>query len=326
MRFLVTGGAGFIGSHLVDKLVKQGHDLVVLDDLSTGRSENLKWADDHGHLAFVKGSTSDDALVDDLMRDVDVCCHLASAVGVQLILDRAVESLLGNVRGTDTVFSAAARHGTRILYTSTSEIYGKSSEDPLHEGADRLLGSPQKARWSYALSKGFGESLAFGLHRERGVEAIVARLFNTTGPRQTGAYGMVVPRFVRQALSGRDLTVFGKGMQSRCFAHVADTVEALNQLLNHDGASGGVFNVGSDQEAPIVEVARKVIERSGSTSGIAFVPFNEAYGDGFEELGRRKPDTTAIRELTGWEPRFTLDDVVDAVIEHERSLLGYVIG
>jgi UDP-glucose 4-epimerase len=320
MRVLITGGAGFIGSHLADKLIQQGHDVSVVDDLSTGRIENLAWAREQGRLRFVEGSTNDRALVDDLMRDADACCHLASAVGVKLVLDQPHESLVRTVRGTDNVFSAATRHGARILYSSSSEVYGRSSSEAVRETDPRVLGPPQTTRWSYGVAKAFGEDLALGLQRELGLETIVVRLFNTSGPRQSGAYGMVLPRFVRQAVAGRDLTVFGHGTQSRCFTHVADTVDAIIRLLAHEGAVGSLFNVGSDHEVSILELARKVIERSGSSSGIAFVPFDRAYSEGFEELGKRKPDTTAVSALTGWRPQFTLDDVIDGVIGHERAM------
>jgi UDP-glucose 4-epimerase len=270
-------------------------------------------------LSFVEGSTSDEAQVDELMAQVDGCFHLASAVGVQLICDRPLESLLKNVHGCDTVIAAAARHDVRLLYTSTSEVYGKDSVGALDEESDRLLGSPQKGRWSYATAKVFGEMLAYGYAREQGAEMIVVRLFNTVGPRQTGVYGMVVPSFVRQALRGENLTVFGDGSQSRCFAHVFDSVAAIAALFHNDGALGEVFNVGAHMEITISELAQKVIERTESTSRISYVPFEEAYEEGFEELGRRKPDTTALEHLTGWRPRLTVDDAIDDVAAFMRS-------
>jgi len=317
VRYLVTGGAGFIGSHLVDALVARGDSVTVLDDLSTGRRANLDLASRSGRVEFVEGSTSNEDLVEELMAQVDVCFHLASAVGVQLIVDRAYESLLKNVRGYDNVFHAATRHGVRLLFTSTSEIYGKNSEGALNEASDRLLGPPQTARWSYATAKSFGETLAFGLCEDAGAEMIVVRLFNTTGPRQTGAYGMVLPTFVRQALDGRNLTVYGDGVQTRCFAHVSDTVRALLLLIDRDAAIGEVFNIGAGIEMPIIELARRVIEQTGSDSEIELVPFEDAYGDGFEELGRRKPDTTALSELTGWRPELSVEDAIADVISYE---------
>lgn len=253
------------------------------------------------------------------MAQVDGCFHLASAVGVQLICDRPLDSLLKNVRGCDVVIEAAARRGVRLLYTSTSEIYGKDSVGSLSEESDRLLGSPQKGRWSYATAKVFGEMLAYGYAREHGAEATVVRLFNTVGPRQTGVYGMVVPSFVRQALRGEDLSVYGDGTQSRCFAHVFDSVGAIVSLFHNDGALGEVFNVGATMEITISELAQRVIERTESTSQITYVPFEEAYEEGFEELGRRKPDTTALEELTGWRPELTIDDAIDDVAAYMRS-------
>ena len=321
MRYLVTGGAGFVGSHLVDTLVDRGHSALVLDDLSTGRVSNLGHAMRTGRVEFVEGSTADSELVDELVGSVDACYHLASAVGVSLVVSRPLDSLLGNVHGVENVLRAGARHRRRVLYTSTSEIYGKASRGALSEHADRLLGPIQKSRWSYAISKAFGESLAFGLAAE-GAETIVARLFNTTGPRQSGAYGMVVPRFVRQALNGDPLTVYGDGSQSRCFAHVQDTVDALIALIEHDEALGNAYNVGSDCEVSILELARRVIERTGSRSTVEHVPFEDAYGEGFEELGRRQPDTTALRALTGWQPLLTLDEVIDDMAIHERVSEG----
>jgi UDP-glucose 4-epimerase len=319
MVHLVTGGAGFIGSHLTDELVGRGDDVVVLDDLSTGRLENLGEALGSGRCHFVEGSTCDADLVDELVEGVDTCFHLASAVGVQLIVDNALEGLRRNVRGSDNVMHAAARHGKRLIFSSTSEVYGKNSEGALHEECDRVLGPTQKARWSYAIGKSFGESLALGLHRDEGADVVIVRLFNTTGPRQSDAYGMVLPTFVRQALTGEPLTVYGNGVQSRCFAHVADTVRALVLVADHPDASGRIFNVGAGAEISIIQLAERVIERIGSSSEIELVPFDEAYGDGFEELGRRQPDITALRELTGWTAELTVDDAIDDLVAYERA-------
>jgi len=319
VNYLVTGGAGFVGSHLVDALVARGETVTVLDDLSTGQLGNLNSAREAGRVDFVEGSTSDEALVDELMASADACFHLASAVGVQLIVDHAYDSLLSNVRGCDNVMHAAVRHGARLLFTSTSEIYGKNSVGALAEDADRLLGPPQLSRWSYATAKVFGETLAFGLCENDAAKITVTRLFNTTGPRQSGAYGMVLPRFVRQALDNRNLTVYGDGAQTRCFGHVSDTVRALILLIDSEAAVGEVFNIGAGLEMPIVGLARRVVERTGSDSAIEFVPFDEAYGDGFEELGRRKPDTSALSKLTGWKAQLTVDDAIDDVIAYELA-------
>jgi UDP-glucose 4-epimerase len=313
--YLLTGGAGFIGSHIADQLVAHGHAITVLDDLSTGSRANIA----HLDLNLVEGSTSDEALVDELVANADIVLHLASAVGVQLIVDNPLDSLQANVRGCQNVLGAAARHGKLTLYTSTSEVYGKNSSGALDEDSDRVLGSPFIARWNYAIAKSYGEALAHGLSRDRGARILTVRLFNSVGPRQTGLYGMVLPRFVRQALAGDDLTVFGNGTQTRCFAHVHDTVGGILMLLEHDNAVGDVFNIGAGDETAIIELARRVIERTGSQSHVQLVPYEEAYGPGFEELGRRKPDTSKLRALTGWEPTRTIDDAIDDVILHEQS-------
>jgi UDP-glucose 4-epimerase len=317
-RILVTGGAGFVGSHLVDALVAEGRSVVVLDDLSTGRADNLRSALAGGDATLVEGSTLDADLVDRLVGEAGTCFHLASAVGVQLVVSNPLESLIKNVRGTDNVMSAAAGHGTRLLFTSTSEVYGKNSSGALDEEADRLIGSPFKARWCYETSKAFGECLAHGYHRDQGAAMTVVRLFNTVGARQTGRYGMVVPTFIRQALERQALTVYGDGSQTRCFSHVADTVRGILALMDCEESIGRVFNIGSTTEVPIIEVARRVLDQTGGPSEIRFVPYEDAYAEGFEELGRRKPDTTAITELTGWEPERTLDDAIGDVIAYER--------
>jgi UDP-glucose 4-epimerase len=291
---------------------------VILDDLSTGRRENLEHLLDGNDAELIEGSTSNRALVEELVAAADGCFHLASAVGVQLICDRPLESMLANVHGADNVIGAAARHDTRLLFASTSEIYGKDSVGALTEEADRLLGPPHLGRWTYATAKVFGEMLAFGYAEEQGAEATVVRLFNTVGPRQTGVYGMVLPRFVRQALVGEDVTVFGDGTQSRCFGHVFDVIDALLMVFDNDDAVGRAFNIGSSMEITIVELAERVIERCESTSQIRFVPFEEAYGEGFEELGRRKPDTSALEHLTGWRARLTIEDAIDDVIAFQR--------
>jgi UDP-glucose 4-epimerase len=320
MKYLVTGGAGFIGSHLADALVARGDRLVILDDLSTGSVENIRHLLDEGLVELVEGSTSDAGLVDELMGTVDRCFHLAAAVGVQLVVDRPLDSLLRNTRGCENVIGAAARSEVPLLFTSTSEVYGKNSEGALVEISDRLLGPSQVSRWSYSNAKAFGEMLAFGYHREQGAEMVVVRLFNTVGPRQTGMYGMVLPRFVSQALAGEDLTVFGDGSQSRCFAHVADSVDAMLLLAECETAVGNVFNVGSPTEVTILELAQEVIDRTESSSEIVFVPYEEAYGEGFEELGRRQPDTTALELATEWSQRFTVEQAIDDVIDYERGL------
>jgi UDP-glucose 4-epimerase len=319
MQVLITGGAGFVGSHLADALIARGDKVIALDDLSTGRRENIEQHLDGGQVELVDGSVLDADLVGDCMRRADVCMHLASAVGVQLVVDKPLESLQLNVRGNDIVISAAAEQGRRLLFTSTSEIYGKNSEDGIKETSDRILGSPYKARWAYATAKAYGEHLAYAHHRERGAEVVVARIFNTVGPRQTGFYGMVLPRFVRQGLAGELLTVDGNGTQSRCFTHVFDTVHALLLLMDSEDTTGGVYNVGCPTEVPIVELARRVIERCESPSTVKFVAYEDAYGEGFEELGRRKPDITAIKEITGWTPSRDVDEAIDDVIAFERS-------
>jgi UDP-glucose 4-epimerase len=319
-RVLITGGAGFIGSHLVDALVPRVARVVVLDNLTTGAASNLDGVADE--IELVEGSTTDADLVDRLVADSDVVFHLASAVGVQLVVSNPLESLLSNVRGADNVMGAVAREGSRLLFTSTSEVYGKNSSGALDEEADRLIGSPFKARWCYETSKAFGECLAHSYYRDRGAAMTVVRLFNTVGPRQTGRYGMVVPSFVRQALDGRPLTVYGDGSQTRCFAHVSDAVRAILELVAAPRSIGGVYNIGSTTEIPIIELARRVIEHTESESEIHFVPYEDAYEDGFEELGRRKPDTTAIRELTGWRSALTVDDAIRDVVAYERQRQG----
>jgi UDP-glucose 4-epimerase len=321
MRYLVTGGAGFIGSHLVEALAARGERVVVLDDLSTGSRRNIEHLLSTGSAELVEGSILDAELVDSCMSSVDVCFHLAAAVGVQLIVSQPLESLLSNVRGTDIVMTAAAAHDRRLLYSSTSEIYGKASEGMVPETADRVVGSPFVARWSYATAKAFGEALLHGYARESGARFTAARLFNTVGPRQSGSYGMVLPRLVRQALAGEDLTVYGTGAQSRCFIHVADTVRALLLLADTDGTEGRVFNVGSHEEVPIIELAAKVIELAGSGSRVRLVPYEDAYGPGFEELGRRRADTTELERATGWAPSRSLDETIEDVIGHERREL-----
>ena len=316
---LITGGAGFIGSHLADALIARGDEVVILDDLSTGRRENIVHLLETGNAIFVEGSVLDAELVDRWVEQTDSCFHLASAVGVKLVVDNPLESLLSNVRGVNVVAYAAARYGRRLLFTSTSEVYGKGSNGPLREDSDRLLGPSSKSRWGYANTKTFGEMLVFGYARERGAQMVVVRLFNSVGPRQLGSYGMVLPRFVSQALRGKELTVYGDGTQSRCFTHVHDTIDGIVSVAGSDRALGGVFNIGASTDTSIQELAERVILRTGSSSRIRQIPYREAYGEGFEELGSRKPDTSAIEDLCGWRPVRTIDDAIDDLVAHERG-------
>ena len=319
MRYLITGGAGFIGSHLVDALTSRGDQVLVLDDLSTGSLQNLAHIGDSDQVELIEGSVLDAPLVESCMLQVDACVHLASAVGVQLVVSRPLDSLQRNIRGNDIVISLAAVHERPLVFASTSEVYGKNSKGALHEESDRLLGPPQKLRWSYATAKAFGEALVYSFAREQKARMTVVRLFNTVGPRQTGAYGMVLPRFVRQALAGKDLTVYGNGTQSRCFGHVLDVVHGIVLVIDEERATGRAFNIGQPVEMPIVELARRVIAHTGSSSAIRLVPYEEAYDDGFEELGRRQPDTTAIETLTGWRPTRSVDEAIEDVIAYQRS-------
>jgi UDP-glucose 4-epimerase len=300
-------------------MAARGDQVLILDDLSTGDRANIEHLLSSDNVVLKVGSILDEDLVSECVEAVDACFHLASAVGVQLVVSRPLDTLLCNVRGTDIVLSAAVRHGRRLLFASTSEIYGKNSSDALDEMSDRILGSPFKARWGYSTAKAFGEALAHGYVRERRAEIVVARLFNTVGPRQKGAYGMVLPRFVHQALTGDDLTVYGTGTQSRCFVHVADTVHALSLLMEADEALGDVFNVGSAAEVSIIELAAKVIERTESRSRVRLIPYKSAYGEGFEELGRRRPDTSKLSRLTSWRTSRTLEETIDDVIAYARS-------
>lgn len=322
MRYLITGGAGFIGSHLADALLEAGENVTILDDFSTGRRANVEHIAASSAVEMVEGSVTDTDVVDELVEASDCCMHLASAVGVKLVVSYPLETLRRIVQGTDVVMAACARHRKRVLFASTSEVYGKNSSGSLHEDSDRVLGSAFKSRWSYAIAKSYGEALAHGYHREYGVDAAVVRLFNTIGPRQTGAYGMVVPRFVRQAIADDDVTVYGNGRQSRCFLHVRDAVGAIMALSRYQEAVGRAFNVGNSRPITILALAERIIERAGSSSRVILVPYDQAYNEGFEELGKRRPDTSALRELVGWKPRYTLDDALDEVISYQRAELA----
>lgn len=315
-RYLVTGGAGFIGSYLVNALLDRGDAVVALDNLTTGRLTNLDEAGRSPDFRFVQGSVLDELMVDELVHQCDVVIHMAAAVGVRLVMEQPLKSLTTNIRGSQVMIDAAHRYRRKILMTSTSEIYGKNSLGPLHETADRILGNPTVVRWAYSTAKAVDEILANCFYRERDLPTIVVRLFNTVGARQSPAYGMVIPRLVQQALRDEPLTVFGDGRQSRCFAHVLDVVDALLRLLDEDGAIGQTFNVGSSEEISIGRLAEMIIARTGSKSNIRLIPYEEAYGLGFEDMQRRVPETAKLRALTGWTPKYSLYDILtDAIAE-----------
>jgi len=319
MKALITGGAGFIGSHLADLLLERGHEVMLLDDLSTGSHRNIEHLVGRPDVEFVLGSILNADLLDDCVARSDTVFHLAAAVGVQLIVEKPLESLATNLRGSELVFEKAHKYGTRILITSTSEIYGKNTSDRLSEEDDRILGSPLKSRWSYSEAKAIDEILAYTYWRQKGLRSVIVRLFNTVGPRQTGHYGMVIPRFVNQALRGEAITVYGDGTQQRCFCHVGDVVRALIDLVEHEEAYGRVFNLGGTEEVSIMELAERVIARTGSSSGVRVIPYDEAYEAGFEDMQRRVPDTTRAHELVGFAPTHSLDDIIDAVVADQRS-------
>lgn len=319
---MVTGGAGFIGSHLCEALVARGDHVVVVDDLSTSSGANLDRLRGNAGFELVTGSVLDRELLDRVAARCDWTAHLAAAVGVRLIMAEPLRSLRTIVQGTESVLSAAHRHGHRkVLFASTSEIYGDNPET-LNEDARRILGPTTVARWSYGTAKAVDEFLAFAYHAERSLPVVVARLFNTVGPRQSAAYGMVLPRFVDQALLGEDLTVYGDGTQTRCFCHVSDAVPALLGLADHPGAVGLPFNVGSTEEISILDLARRVINLTGSSSRIRHVDFQQAHPLAFADIARRRPDTGRVRALLGWQPRLPLDAVIGAVAEDRRNRLA----
>jgi len=320
MRYLITGGAGFIGSHLCDELLGRGHAVHVLDDLSTGSIDNIAHLRGERGFGYTIDSAGNAPLVAELVDEADVVYHLAAAVGVELIVDSPVRTIETNVHTTEVVLSHASKKRRPVFVASTSEVYGKSEDIPFAEDGDLVLGATVNGRWAYACSKAIDEFLAIAHWRERRLPTVVGRLFNTVGPRQTGRYGMVVPRLVRQALGGEELRVFGDGSQRRCFCHVADIVRGLADLMEREDAYGEVFNLGSTDEISIRELAQRVIDHTGSGSRIRLVPYDEAYGPGFEDMARRVPDTTRIRELTGWQPRRALDDILADVVAEQRTL------
>jgi len=318
MRILVTGGAGFIGSHLVERLLERGDDVYVVDDLSTGFLANLAAVRTHPRLHVHVESIMNWPLMNVMVAEVDQVVHLAAAVGVRKIIESPVETITTNVRGTEIVLECCDRHSRPLFIASTSEIYGKAG-DKLHEEKDRIMGSTTHRRWAYACTKALDEFLALAYNHERGLPVILGRFFNTVGPRQTGQWGMVLPNFVGQALRGDPIQVYGTGEQSRCFCMVHDTVRAVMGLMAEQRAWGQPFNIGSEEEITILGLAERVKERLGSTSSIETIPYDVAYGEGFEDMERRQPDTAKIRDLIGWRPEHGLDQIIDATAAHMRG-------
>jgi len=325
MKALITGGAGFVGSHLAEALLARGDEVFVLDNLSTGSIENIEALKREARFHYTIESVTNEPVCAELIDRVDVVFHLAAAVGVKLIVESPVNTIETNVHGTEMVLKLANKKKKKVLIASTSEVYGKSNDVPFHEEADLVLGPTSKGRWSYACSKAIDEFLALAYFKEKRLPVVIVRLFNTVGPRQTGRYGMVVPNFVRQALLGHPLTVFGDGTQSRCFTYVSDVVGALIGLADHEAAVGQVFNIGnSTEEIGILELAKRVKERTRSKSEIVLVPYAKAYEEGFEDMPRRVPDTSKLKALIGYEPRVQLDEILDRVSAYFTSDNGRV--
>jgi UDP-glucose 4-epimerase len=317
--FLITGGAGFIGSFLAELLLSREQRVLAIDDLSTGRLSNVKHLFGDRNFHFARASILDDVVLDRLASQADIVVHLAAAVGVKLIVEDPVRTIETNVVGTEAVLRASLRYGCRVLLASTSEVYGKGSRIPFREDDDVLLGATRHSRWSYAASKMVDEFLGLAYFRQYGLPVVVLRLFNTVGPRQTGRYGMVIPRLVRQALLGQPLTVFGDGAQQRCFCDVHDAVKAIEDLANHPDAGGQVFNVGGTEEISIKDLADRVLKITASNSPITFVPYAEAYAPGFEDMQRRVPDISRIGSLTGWKPTIGLDETLATVRDYVQA-------
>jgi UDP-glucose 4-epimerase len=317
MRVFITGGAGFIGSHLTDALIARGDDVTILDNLSTGSAANI--AHLKGTITVHQGDIRDAALVEKLMAPSDLVLHMAAALGVNTILEKTIESVSVNFTGSEVVLNAATKLKKRLIIASTSEIYGKNPEQPLHEESDRVVGAPQKIRWTYSDAKALEEAIAHSLYTTEGLKVTTVRLFNTVGPRQTGRYGMVLPRFVQAALANQPITIYGDGSQSRVFCHVHDAVKAILTLAATDTTIGDVFNVGGIGETTVKELAEKIIKQTNSTSTITYTPYEDAYPAGFEDMQRRVPDITKIKKTINWSPANTLDSIIDDVASSMRG-------
>ena len=322
MKILITGGAGFVGSHLADKLIAQGHEITVIDDLSTGRYSNVEHLEDTPNFRLIIDTVLNERLMEELIRETDRVFHMASAVGVKLIMERPVRTIETIFRGTDVVLGFCSRYRKRVLIPSTSEVYGKGASVPFKEDDDLLTGATDKHRWAYACAKTLDEFLALAHWKETRLPVVVVRLFNTVGPRQTGQYGMVVPRFVQSAIKGEPIHVHGDGTQSRCFGHVADVVEGLSKLLESPQCFGQVINLGNNEETSIIQLADKAIELTGSKSEIQFIPYEEAYGEGFEDMRRRVPSLDKAQQLIGYQPTRSLSDIINDVASEYRKELA----
>ncbi len=319
MRVLITGGAGFIGSHLADAYLQRGDEVLVIDDLSTGTIENIRHLKDNPKFHYTIDSVHNQPVTAELVDQSDVIFHLAAAVGVKLIVESPVRTIETNVRGTEIILALANKKKKKVLIASTSEVYGLSADVPFREDGNLVMGATTKGRWSYACSKAIDEFLALAYWREKKLPTTIVRLFNTVGPRQTGRYGMVIPTFVKQALSGRPITVYGDGKQTRCFGYVGDVVGALVKLMDQSEAIGQVYNIGSNEEISIVKLAEKVRDLTNSKSEIVFVPYDEAYEEGFEDMPRRVPDTSKINKLVGFKPEMSLEGILESVISFESG-------
>lgn len=318
MKYLITGGAGFVGSHLTDALLERGDSVVVIDNLSTGNTSNIEQNLSNPNFTLVQGSILDAELLDQLIGSVDHVLHLAAAVGVFNIIDKPLDSLTTNLRGTENILEAATRHNKEVLIASSSEIYGKNSNVPLHEESDRIVGSPLKSRWSYSEAKAIDESMSIFYHLEKDLVVRIVRLFNTVGPRQVGHYGMVVPRFVEAALKNEPITIYGSGTQSRCFCHVYDAVRGILAVIDSRESIGQAFNIGNDHEVSIQELAQTIVEQTASSSAITKIPYEEAYSAGFEDMQRRVPDISKAKKTLNWSPELTLENIISDVANHLR--------
>jgi len=322
MKILVTGGAGFVGSHLVEEILHRGNEVLVIDNFSTGGRENIEHLLQDPHFHLTVDSILNEETVEKLMKECNEVYHLAAAVGVKLVMEKPVETLETNVRGTEIILKYANKYQRKVFIASTSEIYGKHKDHSLNEDDNRVMGSIRKRRWAYACSKSLDEFLSLAYYDEYKLPVVIGRYFNTVGPRQTGAYGMVVPRFIQSALKGEPITVHGNGSQSRCFTFVGDVVKATLALMDHPRAIGDVFNIGSEEEITIKELAKKVKKMTKSSSPIVYIPYEKVYGKRFEDMERRKPDISKIRRLIRFSPSYNLDQILELIIEHYRKKLG----